>query len=308
MDSPEIIDKILSKYEIPTPVLTIDRIKAGIENHNYIVETDAKNYILRLYSVSHSLRGLRTPEQIELEIDFSLEAISAGVPAPVPIEMVDGKSFTIYRYQDQERYAALFEQLPGKSPTEVNEQVAVQIGNMVGKLMHVGQSYQGNAVNLGNINIVTRALSKSTPFRSHQLLGKIIQSLESEQSAINNLSAQWGLVHGDVKLENTLFVGDKLTGILDFDDFRFSYIFEEAVMAIMHNLHSPTENILRSGFCDYFLTAIDLADFDSNDSFLWQLARYRFVYDCSKYLASGNNNLVEELFADKYVKQYLLQD
>ena len=102
------------------------------------------------------------------------------------------------------------------------------------------------------------------------------------------------------------FENNEISAVLDFDDYRFSFLIEEAVMALMHNLHSNTKNIIRSGNYESFMemiTDLDLKKELKNISFFLKV---RYLYDLSKYLISKNYDLVSELWEDDYIKKYIL--
>ena len=118
---------------------------------------------------------------------------------------------------------------------------------------------------------------------------------------------QLELVHGDLKLENVLFSQGKLSAVLDFDDYRYSYLLEDAVMVIMHNLHDPSTNCLRSGRYDLFIDSIKNHDLlHEIHTSIKHLLKARLLYDVCKYAIDGRNDLVSQLFNDGHVRNHIL--
>lgn len=132
------------------------------------------------------------------------------------------------------------------------------------------------------------------------------RQLESQKKEmIQDLSM--GLVHGDVKLENILFESERLSAILDFDDFRFSFLLEDLVMTLMHNLHSQSKNMLRAGFYDVFISQFEESFIAGELDKLTYLLKARLVYDCCKYTIAGKKDIVTDILTDSQVEKYILK-
>jgi serine/threonine protein kinase len=119
-----------------------------------------------------------------------------------------------------------------------------------------------------------------------------------------------GLIHGDIKLENILCnKSGNIIALLDFDDYRYSYLLEETTMALMHNLDSKDENLIRSGNMTNFLITIKnkelLVEINKGLSFF---LKTRFLYDVIKYIRKGNITLVEELFGDPFITDLVISN
>ena len=118
-----------------------------------------------------------------------------------------------------------------------------------------------------------------------------------------------GVVHGDIKLENVLFQGDTVNAVLDFDDYRESYLLEELTRTLMHDLDSPERNAIRSGQFETFRVVIT-QDGDVPDWEMEQLRFFlkaRFLYDVSVYTLNGHAGLVNELFNDPHLSKVILE-
>ncbi len=213
---------------------------------------------------------------------------------------------------DAGTFFALFNYVQGAEPSNFSDSVARELAHAVDILYTVGETF-GRPNGSSNLSIDKRALAQYEESRQSsplldQSIADIVHVLRSHLLAnaqsISHLKT--GLVHGDLKLENTLFLHDKLQAILDFDDYRYSYLLEDTAMVLMHNLHDPTKNCIRSGKYDDFVRAITnphlLSDINSS---LKILLRARFLYDACKYILNNNVRLVEQLLNDKHINRYI---
>lgn len=305
-----VVRLLVDNYGLAERELTISRIKSGVENANYLVATmHTQKYVFRLYNAEHSIRGARSSESIELELQFMLEAGSHGLSVPGLVPLADGGLMG----HDAGTFFALFNYVEGAEPSDFSESVASELAHAVDILYAVGAAF-GQPNDTNNLSIDKRALIQhekliqSSPSLD-QSIADIIHALHSQflADAQPISSLKTGLVHGDIKLENTLFLHGKLQAILDFDDYRYSYLLEDTVMTLMHNLHDPAKNCIRSDRYDDLMRAITnpqlLSDINSS---LKTLLRARFLYDVCKYILNDNVRLVAQLLDDKHIRRCIL--
>ncbi len=308
----QIAQQVLQQnYEFPHGELFLSLIKAGVENTNFLIENGPNKFVFRIYNLEHSIRGTRSKESIEQELEFSQQAIASGIPAPQVINNIDEERITTFLKEGIERYSALFAFLPGKSPEKYTTKRVSEVAGVVNTLYEVGKHFEKTTTHT-DFDILSRALSKyeeiqtSTNDYPKDILVRLRQlhsEIEKALLSINLEQISKGFVHGDLKLENMLFdVNDNLTAVLDFDDYRYSYLLEEATMALMHNLHSSSENIIRSGNYQTFKTKLTHPVLIDELHYLSFFVQARFLYDLCKYLSQENYKLIDELLEDAYLK------
>ncbi len=64
------LEALIRANYLNTANIVIKPIPKGVENQNYYVWLAGKEYILRVYSVSHATTGLRRKQDIDFEIHF----------------------------------------------------------------------------------------------------------------------------------------------------------------------------------------------------------------------------------------------
>lgn len=302
------LEKLLNThYTLIGTIDEISHIKTGVENTNFLVRTSLKNYILRIYNSKHSIRGIRTDGQVRLEHDFIMKSSDESVPVAKPFKSIHGNTYFKNLVDGDFRFISLFEFAKGQSPDKFDAAIASELGVNVNKLMKAGSKFNNpNDMPIGH-DIVSRA-EKLTKQHADDF-ANVISKRYLKKSTTNNFGKlRMGLVHGDVKLENVLFKNGTLSAIIDFDDYRYSYLIEEIVMTLMHNIDSQEKNLIRSGHWIEFLKEINWVGIKSDFKYLNDLIRYRYVYDCVKIHIKKNDKLLNQVQADKEIQKILSFD
>lgn len=308
---------LVTEYGFKNDELVISKIEAGAENVNYRVVTPTEKYIFRLYNLQHSIRGLRDKHSIQLELEFMDKARANDMKVPEVIVNSSGKRFGAVDIAGESRFIALFKFIDGQMQDVFDAKNSAAVGQIVSQIFEVGESL--NVDNgLGDTDIISRTFNKydamltHTSLDNHVLVSEISDlngCLRREVSSVKAKGFRCGLVHGDLKLENLLFDNaGSIMAVLDFDDYRYSYLIEEAVTALMHNLHTVESNIIRSGNYAHFLARVSNSDLRTELKWLRFFLRLRFLYDISAYLLSGLDDLVSQLWDDKHIQQHILAD
>ncbi len=181
-------------------------ISAGIENTNYFVTTDQGEYVFTIF------------EQIDAqELPYFLELMAQlnanDVPLGYPIADKNG----VYLQHIAGKPATLMARLQGQTleHQQSNAEQCAEIGKALG-LMHNASSsfhlYRQNNRGLEWKQESIQRLEKHFSQEERQLLHDelVYQAPFLEQDLPR------GVVHADLFRDNALFVGDKLSGLIDF--------------------------------------------------------------------------------------------
>ena len=306
----QFIEDILGGYDL-AHISEISLIQAGAENTNYLVETDEDDYVLRLYNLKHSLRGKRSKQSIEHELDFMEAAHSTGLATPQIVRNINSERITEATIENTERYLALYPYINGTTLDAYSAGTVKQVGTILDRLFDAGQVFQDGDFDM-RYGVLNQASLKYTRLSETGItiprkMREFWQTVTSTQKDIPLDKLSKGLVHGDVKPGNLLFDDDyQLAAVLDFDDYRYSYLLEDVAMALMHELHSPEENMLRSGYYEHLIAAIQHPQLLKELEYLRYFLQVRLVLDVSNYLRRGYTDLVEELLNDPRIEKYIL--
>ena len=194
--------------------LTVSRItpiQNGIENSNYFVTlNDGRELVLTLFEEL---------SKIEAEVLSRLmqRLFAQGLPVAVPL--VDSMGVCIHTLADKP--AQFAPRLAGSSPMQPNAVQAAQMGAALAHL-HLALEHdplpqeQNQKTEYNQVwwEVSKDELKPTLSVEDQQLLDQVFDKFAEVKQRYPNLPK--GLIHGDVFRDNTLFVGDKLSALLDF--------------------------------------------------------------------------------------------
>ncbi len=192
-------------------VIKITPIQNGIENSNYFVTlTDGRELVLTLFE-----------ELLESEAEVLSRLMqrlyAQGLPVAVPLADSDG----ICIHMVANKPAQFAPRLAGSSPLQTNTAQVTQIGAALAQL-HLALEHdplpleqtQKNAYNQAWWDASKDALKPLLSLEDQQLLDQVFVRFGEAKQRYSRLTE--GLIHGDLFRDNTLFVDDELSAILDF--------------------------------------------------------------------------------------------
>ena len=183
-------------------------IKQGIENTNYLLETNNKKYILTIFEKRTQKKEL--PFFMKLMDSLNQKKINC----PKPLKDRNGKYLTLIK----NKAACIVTFLNGKDKNNVNAKNCYVIGKNIGKLHKVSSKIRLDRKNSMSINNLD-GLLKSINFKSK----KIDLNLKSVlRFSLKDIKKQWpknlpkGIIHGDLFIDNIFFKGSRFAGFIDF--------------------------------------------------------------------------------------------
>jgi homoserine kinase type II len=202
--TPDALAPWLDRYRLG-PCVSLTGIPEGIDNTNYRLETQHGVFILTL--VEHPERQAALPEIIRVLGWLSRH----GVPVPATV----GEILTLHG-----RPAVLMGWLPGTWPRRPDADMARQVGAVLGRIHRVSDGLLVRRVNPVGLpvwaEILTRLERQSRLGTQDPVLLPWLREAWQQAAAFFAQSLPSGLCHGDLFPDNTLFVGDRLCGVLDF--------------------------------------------------------------------------------------------
>ena len=193
----------------------------GFANENYRIETEKGIFLYRICKQQSLTKA-------QNEINFLKILKKDKFPAAYPITRNDAN----YVSQINKYPVIIYDFIEGEIP-KLNEKTAMEIGNAVAmlNLLDGHESFQnGHVINIKN------AIELTTQFANAKYQYADIYNDFSE--AINNLKDKLGenlpkgFIHGDVFPDNTIFNGNKLLAIIDFEMFCVDNLLFDVGMTI----------------------------------------------------------------------------
>ena len=200
---PHELDEFLRNYTLGQLQQFVG-ISDGIENTNYFVTTSKGHFVLTIFE---QLASKELPYFLELMAFFS----EAGIPTAHPIP--DNNNEYIRTLKGKP--AALVKRLNGVSIDIPNSEQCIAIGSKLAQMHVLGEKFK-----------LSRQTTRDDVWRTKTADLVMSKLSESEQTLLNQEitylksasteSLSTTVIHADLFRDNVLFIGDEVTGIIDF--------------------------------------------------------------------------------------------
>ncbi|MGQ0665055.1 MAG: homoserine kinase [Pseudomonadota bacterium] len=201
------LEEFLAAYDLGR-VRACKGIAEGVENSNYLLQTDRGTYILTLYEKRVAKADL--PFFLGLMEHLARQAIAC----PTPIHARDGKALR----ELAGRPAAIVSFLPGLWPRRITPAHCHEVGSALARLHLAGASFaprRANALSLDG----WQALFKDCRAGADEVKKGLTDELGRE---LDTIARHWpadlpaGVIHADLFPDNVFFLADALSGMIDF--------------------------------------------------------------------------------------------
>jgi homoserine kinase type II len=205
--SDEELAAFVGEYAIGAPV-SFKGIAEGVENSNYILQTERGNYILTLYEKRVA------KEDLPFFLGLMDHLAKHGIACPTPIHGRDGRALR----ELANRPAAIVSFLSGMWPRRIAPHHCAELGAALARMHLAGAGFKlsrRNALSVAS----WRPLFESCAARAVEVHPDLAFEIAAE---LDVLEPHWpknlaqGIIHADLFPDNVFFLGDKLSGLIDF--------------------------------------------------------------------------------------------
>ncbi len=205
--SDEDLRSFIAQYDIGEPV-AFKGIAEGVENSNYLLQTDRGVYILTLYEKRVD------PADLPFFLGLMEYLAGRGIACPVPIRGRDGEPLR----ELCGRPAAVITFLQGMWPRRIAPRHCAELGAAMARMHLAGRSFpmtRRNSLSAAD----WRPLFERSRDRADEVHPGLAEELDAE---LDHLEANWpaglptGVIHADLFPDNVFFLGDRLSGFIDF--------------------------------------------------------------------------------------------
>jgi homoserine kinase type II len=193
----------LTRYAVGTLVLQAP-IASGIENTNYFVTTTKGSYVLTLYE--------RLPaDELPFYLNLMAHLARAGVECPAPAVDRTGALFSMLNGKP----ASLVTRVDGEPMLAPDAVHCAAVGAALGGLHRASATYRPRLTNRRGPSWWRQAARAVRPYLEpgqNQLIAAELKFL----TGFAKVRMPRGAIHGDLFCDNVLFVGDRVSGIIDF--------------------------------------------------------------------------------------------
>lgn len=206
--SAETAAQLLTRYDVGN-LVSLKGIAEGVENSNYLLETDRARFILTLYE------SRVDPADLPYFHNLLAHLHEAGCPVPRFIDDRQGQWLQDVRGKK----ACLIEFLPGISVSEPTTVQARAVGLSLAKMHRAVGDFGETKPNPLGLESWQPLFKRCDPVAADQLQNGFYAEIANE---CDWLSAHWPpnlpqcAVHTDLFPDNVLFRGDRVGGLIDF--------------------------------------------------------------------------------------------
>ncbi|HEX5932189.1 MAG TPA: homoserine kinase [Methyloceanibacter sp.] len=205
--SDEELEAFIGSYAIGA-LTSFKGIAEGVENSNYLVHTESGRYILTLYEKRVSR------EDLPYFLALMQHLAARGITCPLPVKDRDGQTLKVLAG----RPAALITFLDGLWVRRPGIEHCAGLGDALARFHLAGRDFpmaRANSLSLPGWQALFAMIGGGAERVAQGLSGVI-------EKELRHLEANWpkdlpeGVIHADLFPDNVFFLGDKISGLIDF--------------------------------------------------------------------------------------------
>jgi homoserine kinase type II len=205
--SDEELDAFVAEYGIGA-VRSCKGIAEGVENSNYLLDTETGRYILTIYEKRVD------PADLPYFLNLMEHLAQRGLDCPTPLRGRDGAALR----QLCGRPAALVTFLDGMWHRRPNAQHCMALGGAMARLHLCGADFPYHRAN--NLSVAGwRPLFEAARDRAAEVKPGLAELLEAELAFLEGAwpaALPQGVIHADLFPDNVFFLGPSVSGLIDF--------------------------------------------------------------------------------------------
>lgn len=221
---------IVAQYAIGTP-LKLEEVHSGFGNSNFKLTTTDGEFLLKVCDEKDSA-------ELKMQISLLEHLHDHAYPTVYPILTKDQKPLTHETFGS----VMLYPFLQGEQPQSSSNTLA-QLGEALAKLHRIPpiSGLPRFAMGISQIAPFFKEV-QGTQFATHPFVESLKSQLESMKPQLD-VPLPMGLLHGDLFLDNTLFNGDQMVAILDFEEGCCDTLLIDVGMTIVGCCYRPQHGL-----------------------------------------------------------------
>ncbi len=228
--SPTELAHIVAQYSIGKP-LKLEEIAGGFGNSNFKLMTTEGEFLLKICDEKDSA-------ELNMQIALLQHLEQHAYPTVYPIPTKDQKHLIQETFGSVMLYPFLHGEQPDASP-----EILAHLGEALAKLHCIPPIAGLPRFAMGISQIIPFFEEiQGTQFATHPFVESLKSQLESMEPQLN-ASLPMGLLHGDLFLDNTLFDGNKMVAILDFEEGCYDTLLIDVGMTLMGCCYTPKDQL-----------------------------------------------------------------
>ena len=200
--------EFLQHYDIGE-LLSYKGIAEGVENSNFLLHTTAGYFILTLYE-KRVAKG-----DLPFFLNLMTHLASHGINCPQPVKSKSGEALGMLAG----RPAAIINFLEGVWPRKPSAAHCAGVGQALAKMHLAGRDFgmtRANALSVSGWRPLFDAAASRADELQHGLRAFIGAELDHLENNVWPRNLPVGVIHADLFPDNVFFLGEQLSGIIDF--------------------------------------------------------------------------------------------
>lgn len=205
--SDEDLARFVAEYDIGE-VVSFAGIAEGVENSNFLVRTTKASYILTIYEKRVA------PQDLPFFVGLMEHLAANGLRCPTPIRARDGEALR----KLNGRPAAIVSFLEGLWPRRITAAHCAGVGEALARLHQAQQGFEMRRLNALSLT-GWRSLVAACEARADEVKPGLGAGIKAELSYLEGVwpkDLPEGVIHADLFPDNVFFLGDRLSGLIDF--------------------------------------------------------------------------------------------
>ena len=205
--SDEDLAKFIASYDLGA-LLSYKGIAEGVENTNYLLHTGKGPFFLTLYEKRVD------PSELPFFLGLMEHLANAGLTCPTPVHDAEGRTLRALAG----RPAALVTFLEGVWIRRPQPRHCLEVGKALARMHLAGRSFEGRRANALGLAGWRPLFERFKP-QADDVAPGLSATIEQE---LGYLEGHWpagldhGVIHADLFPDNVFFLGDRLSGLIDF--------------------------------------------------------------------------------------------
>lgn len=195
--------EFLSGYSVGE-LISHQGIEAGVENSNFFVTTTEGRFVLTIFEQHASA---------ELEYFLSVMQHMAQAQLPIAAPLLNRSGHLLSSCKSKP--AALIHCLAGTTLTEPNLQQCAAMGEILAKIHLAGENFPLKRLPDRGYQWRTATAQRILPQLVDSADAQLLKKTLARQQNLVLTDLPAGLIHADLFRDNTLFIGNELSGVLD---------------------------------------------------------------------------------------------
>jgi len=204
----EELAEFLKHYDIGE-LLSYKGIAEGVENSNFLLHSTAGYFILTLYE-KRVAKG-----DLPFFLGLMTHLASHGINCPQPVKSKSGEALSTLAG----RPAAIINFLEGIWPRKPSAAHCAGVGQALAKMHLAGRDFgmtRANALSVSGWRPLFDAAASRADELQHGLRAFIAAELDHLENNVWPRNLPQGVIHADLFPDNVFFLGEQLSGIIDF--------------------------------------------------------------------------------------------